>query len=173
MAQDFMKDYKAYLMKNRHLKDTSAKMYIDSSISRLSRTLKQFEVEKKRKFLADTIYMIKMYGMESGEPSLIIWDVNGSCYYHYSSSLENWKVVNKKLKIITDASNMIKSIDPEFKSIVMAGDIEALKKYDSRHQVLDGEGITFTRAIRRKQKWIFTSGGSKSGMYIYNSFDKQ
>jgi len=160
-AQDFIHDYTQFLLNNRYLVNESTRKSVMTSVDRLQSTLDRFETEQGQPFLiGDTVYMINFYAMETGFPSQIIWNGRESCYYQYTFSVVHWKVVNQKLTIETDASKDITGFKPFFKQYVLNADTSSYSSYAKAHMVFDGSSVSFTRAIRVGQHWIFTRSSS-------------
>ncbi len=147
---------------------------IDTTIKRLSLTINRFEKENKHSFFnTDTVFMVHFQGAEHGSVSQIIWNRSASCYYDYDYDLEQGKVVNQKFSIKTDASDFVKSFDPEFRIIVESGDTADYRKYAYKHRVFDGEWVSSVIAIKTGLKWKFTTfKGVGWAMDCYNSFAK-
>lgn len=129
---------------------------IDTTIKRLLLTINRFEKENKHSFFnTDTVFMVHFQGAEHASLSEIIWNRNASCYYDYDFDMERGKVFNQKFSIKTDASDLIKSFNPEFRVFVESGDTAGYRKYAYEHRVYDGAWVSSIIAIKKGQKWKF------------------
>ncbi len=109
------------------------------------------KVNRKSFFKSDTIYMIDFLAAETGFSSQIIWDKNSSCFYDYSYEMVDWKKINEKIEIRTDASDILKSFDMEFRKLIEFGDTLGYHKYADKHKVFDGEWVSPVRAIKEER----------------------
>lgn len=172
-AQNFIKDYRHFLVEVANHPTQKRIRLIDTSIKRLSLTISRFEKENKHSFFnTDTIVMIDFYGIESGSSSEIIWNRNASCYYEYTYEKEHWKVVNQKFIVKTNASDFVKSFDPEFRLLVESEDTTDYRKYAFKHRVLDGEWVSPVLAVKSGRQWKFIPFEGMA-MDCYNSFAKK
>lgn len=159
-AQNFIKDYKQYLIENTK-NGHKARKSINASVQRLDSTLTRFQMEKGHQFLTgDTLYMVTLNQIETGFSSKLLWNKTGCCYYYHSFSMVNRKVVNQNLEIKTDGSEILKSFGPDFKKWVETADTAGYINYAKKHRVFDGSIIGFTRAIKTSNHWVFVSSKS-------------
>jgi len=159
-AQDFIKEYRKHLLSTApHI--PKVKKNIKANILKLKTSLDRFEIEKGHPFAAtDTVYIVSIYGVETGFPSALIWNKKESLFYRYTFSMENWKITDEKLDIKTDASNILESFGPHFKRWVETADTASYSNYAKTHWVFDGSAMSFTRAIKSGNHWSFISSKS-------------
>jgi hypothetical protein len=160
-AQAFFNDYNKYLLSKQEKVNDTTRKYIKASVDRLQITLDRFETAEGHPFFStDTVFIIDFFGMETGFPSQIIWNGVESCYYRYTFSMAHWKVIHKKLFTEIDASKRIDHFKPFFKKWVMNFDTLCFSKYAHEHIVFDGSAISFTRAVKMANHWMFSSSNS-------------
>ena len=159
LSQDFYKDYRNYLKNVKH-NDVAPKRkgVIDTAMKRLRLTIGRNEKERKKSFFTtDTIFMVGFQAAETGFLSEIIWNRKTSCYFHHSYQTTHSKIVNRKLEIESNGSDMLKSFNYDFRHAIETVDTSGYNKYADSHSVFDGEWLSPIVAIKTNNHWKFIS----------------
>ena len=158
-AQSFLKDYKQYLMDTDTPRNEMTSRTINAAVSRLQTTLDNYRNHTRRPFFSkdtvDTVYIVSMTDMKNGVALGIIWNNRASCYYKCKTSSDHSAIVNKMLAIKTDASKIVEGLNREFVNIVKTADTSGYTEFVKKHGVIDGQAVSFTRAIKVGTHWSF------------------
>jgi len=155
IAQSFYKDYRTYLLNIGH-HSAKQKKLIDTSVKRMRLTIDSFQKATKLSFFTvDTIFVVNFIAAETSFSSEIIWHRNASCFYQYNFEMDHWKIFNRKLDIKTDASDILKSFNNEFRRTIETGDTAGYHKFADKHKVFDGQWVDPIMAIKANNHWNF------------------
>jgi hypothetical protein len=162
-AQSFFKDYKQYLMNIDTPYNDNTSRIINATVSRLQTTLDNYRNHTRRSFFSrdttDTIYIVSTTEMNNSWASAIIWNSRASCYYKCKIFSDHSGIM---LAIKTDASKLVEGLNREFVNIVQSADTSGYTEFVKKHGVIDGQSVSFTRAIKVGTSWSFISSKSYS-----------
>ena len=157
-SQNFYAGYKNHLIKVWGKRITAdGKKSIEESIYLLREAIaSNVKSNKKSFFTVDTLYLVNFKGLETGFVSAIIWNKLSSCYYKYSyGSALNRKDMEGKTSIVSDASDILKSFNRDFKKAIETGNNKAYYNYTIKHEIFDGEWVSPIMCVRKKGHWQF------------------
>lgn len=155
-AQDFFKDYQSYVLS--YQPTTEWKRVAISHAKKVKFALKQVTAAKRPSLLNnDTLYLISLHNIETGQRSAFIWNSTGSCSYKDSLRRGNYSSISK---LYADANTKLNELLPQFKQWVQDADTAAFTRFALTHKVFDGQFVSFTVATKKAGTWHFLSSNT-------------
>jgi hypothetical protein len=156
-SQDFYASYKKYEMSRVKTDNLPKKKLTRESIKNklkdIHLTINEYNKRNSCSiFNRDTLFMISLLDERFYE---IIWNGKKSCYYiDNMRTNKNGKVSFRKFEVHSNASKILKKIPFTVRQWIVKADTNSFKTQAS--DILNCPFISFTRAVKKENKWTFT-----------------